>query len=202
MKVRLTATGTRPLLMHNVRLASPFNEYAQRMKKLNGKQSRLRTDEDRIEIARTEWEGGLYIEDGVGPYVPAANVFASLLKGAKRVRKGPKVEGGVVITSDTMCPLVYRGPRDIEGLWGGGPFKSDFVDIRTVSSNPSAAKSPKVDRCRPIFRDWAFEVDLFLDPTSIDLADFVEIADLAGNSVGIGDYRQLYGRFVSKVEPL
>ena len=37
MKVRLTATGTRPLIMHNVRLASPLNPFAKKLKELNAK---------------------------------------------------------------------------------------------------------------------------------------------------------------------
>lgn len=201
MKVRLTATGTRPLLMHNVRLASPFNPHAKKLKQLNGKKSATRTDEDRVEIARTEWEGGLYFDDELGPYIPAANVFASLLRGARRVRKGPKVEGGVML-ADLVHPLVYRGPRDVDGLWGGGPFVSEFVDMQTVSSNPSAARSPKVDRCRPIFRAWAFEADVDLDESTIDLADFVEVAEIAGAQIGIGDYRQLYGRYMAVVTRL
>lgn len=202
MKVRLTAKGTRPLLMHNVRLASPFDPYAKRLKELNGKRSKDRTDEDRLAIARVEFEGGLYYDEAIGPYIPAANVFASLLRGARRVRKGPKVEGGVVLSGDLQLPLIYRGPRDVASLWGAGPFQSSFVDMQTVSSNPSAAKSPKVDRCRPIFREWAFEADVDLDPGSIDLTDFKEIAQLAGSAVGIGDYRLLYGRYEVEIEEM
>jgi hypothetical protein len=37
MKLRMTCTGTRPLLMHNVRLASPLDPYAKRLKALNSK---------------------------------------------------------------------------------------------------------------------------------------------------------------------
>ena len=114
MKVRLTGTGTRPLLVHNVRLASPLNAYAKRLKSLNSK--RVKTDEDRLEIARTEWEGSLYHDEELGPYVPGPNLFASLIGGARLLKAGKKVERGVSVT-DLYMPLLYRGPRDIEARY-------------------------------------------------------------------------------------
>lgn len=192
MKVRLVATGTRPLLMHNVQLASPLNSYAKRLKQLNAK--RNKTDEDRLEIARVEWEGSLYYDPEVGPYIPGPNVFRSLINGARITKAGKKVERGVLVT-ELVMPLVYKGPRDLEGLWGNG--ESEFVDVRTV-----VVQRNKVDRCRPIFRQWAFEAECLLDPKVIDFDEFVEIAHNAGAMEGIGDYRLMYGRFEVEVARL
>lgn len=184
-EVRMVCTGTRPLLLHNVQLASPLNPYAKRLKTLNSK--RVKTDEDRIAMARVEFEGSLYFEEGIGPYLPGANLLASLIEGAKIKRAGRKVERGVVV-KDFQCPLIYRGPRDIEGLWGGG--ESEYVDIRPVTVTTS-----KVDRCRPIFREWAIEAVVLVDEGAIDYEEFVEVAHLAGRMAGLGDYRRVYGRY-------
>lgn len=202
MKVRLTATGTRPLLVHNVRLASPLNPFAKELKRLNGK--RVKTDEDRLEVARIEFTGSLY-HDGaktptdvgpgeIGPYVPGPNVFRSLIGGGRLTKSGKKVERGVLV-DELEIPLIYRGPRDVEGLWGDG--ESEFVDMRTV-----VVQRNKVDRCRPIFREWKFEVDLTLDPSAIDFDEFVDVARNAGALEGIGDYRLMYGRYSVEVEQL
>ena len=190
MKVRLTGTGTRPLLVHNVRLASPLNAYAKRLKALNSK--RVKTDEDRLEIARVEWEGSLYHDPELGPYVPGPNLFASLIGGARLLKAGKKIERGVSV-NDLYMPLLYRGPRDIEGMWGGG--ESEFVDLRTV-----VVQRAKVDRCRPVFRDWSFEAEILLDPSIIELDEFVQVCQNAGQFEGIGDYRRMYGRFDARVE--
>ncbi len=190
MKVRLTATGTRPLILHNVQLASPLNRYAKALKAANSK--RVKTDEDRVAIARIEFEGSLYFEPGIGPFVPGQNVLASLVEGGRLTKAGKKIERGVVI-ADFQLPLIYQGPRDVEGLWGGG--ESEFVDIRPVS-----VQRNKVDRCRPIFRDWKFECDITIDPSVIDLDEFEEVARNAGAMAGIGDYRRLFGRFSTEVE--
>ncbi|MEO3922661.1 hypothetical protein ABGB07_02080 [Micromonosporaceae bacterium B7E4] len=192
MKVRLTGKGTRPLLMHNVRLASPLNAYAKQLKALNSK--RVKTDEDRLAVARVEFEGSLYFDDEVGPYVPGPNLLASLVEGGRLTKAGKKIERGVNV-DDLIMPLIYRGPRDVESLWGGG--ESEYVDLRTV-----VVQRNKVDRCRPIFREWAFEAEILLDPAVIDLAEFTDVARNAGGMAGIGDYRRMYGRYSVEIEAL
>lgn len=193
MKVRISATGTRPLLMHNVQLASPLNSYSKRLKAMNSK--RVKTDEDRYEIARVEWEGGLYFDEEIGPYVPGPSVYRSLIDGARLTKAGKKIERGVTL-SDLVHPLIYKGPRDLVGLWGGG--ESEYVDIRTARVGTS-----KIDRCRPIFRaplpGWGFEADCLIDPKVIDFEEFSEIAANAGEMAGIGDYRLMYGRYATEV---
>lgn len=189
MKVRLTAKGTRPLLVHNVQLASPLNRYAKELKRLNSK--RVKTDEDRLEIARVEHEGSLYYSDEDGPYIPGSNLFASLIEGARLSKNGRKIERGVMVV-DLELPLIYKGPRDIAGLWGNG--ESEFVDLR-----PVVVQRNKVDRCRPIFRDWAIEAEVLLDLSVIELDEFALAAQNAGAMAGLGDYRRSYGRYAVEV---
>jgi hypothetical protein len=194
MKVRLTCTGTRPLLLHNERLSSPLNPYTRRVKELSA--VRGKTEEQLWEIARTEFEGALYFDEDLGPYVPANMLRKCLIIGARMIRAGKKIERGVVI-SDFMLPLIYDGPRDVPGLWGGDPAKSPFVDMR-----PVRVQSARVDRCRPVFRDWVIEAEVIVDPQVIESEQFAEVARLAGEMQGIGDYREMYGRFGVRVEPL
>lgn len=193
MNVNLKVTGTRPLLMHNVQLASPMNPYAKKLAQLNrAKPSSKRTDEDRLEIAFVEWQGGLYFDDAVGPYVPASWVFKTVLEGARLGRRGQLIEGGLSVV-EMVHPLLYQGPRDMVRLWGDGD--SQFVDFRTVRVGQA-----KVDRCRPIFKDWSFEAELMIDPSVLDLAVLQDIVSISGRLKGIGDYRQQYGRFDAVVE--
>lgn len=190
MEVRLTAIGTRPLLLHNVQLASPLNSFSKKLKALNSKLKK--TDEDRLLIAQTEWEGSFYFDDQIGPYLPGPNVFACLIEGARLTKAGRKVERGVMVT-DLMCPLIYKGPRTLAKLWANG--ESDFVDMRTV-----VVQRNKIDRCRPIFRDWSIETTALLDTKVIELDEFEDVARNAGEFCGLGDYRRSYGRFSSKIE--
>ena len=194
MKMRLTCTGTRPLLLHNERLSSPLNPYARRIKEMSS--VRGKTEEQLLQLARTEFEGALYFDDQLGPYVPANMLRKCLIIGARMTRAGKKIERGVSI-SDFMLPLLYDGPRDIGGLWGEGPGKSPFVDLR-----PVRVQSARVDRCRPVFRDWVIEAEVIADPQMIEPEQFAEVARMAGEMQGIGDYREMYGRFSVVAEPL
>lgn len=192
MKIHLTCVGTRPLLMHNIRLASPFDPYARQLKALNSK--RNKTEEDRMEVARVEFEGSLYYDEELGPYLPGGNLFMCLIHGGRQSKSGKKVERGIVVT-DFQLPLLYDGPRTIPDLWGSGT--SRYVDIRSVTVGGS-----KIDRCRPIFHQWSLETDLLLDPQFIELEEFERIAETSGLIAGLGDYRLLYGRFLTEVTVL
>jgi hypothetical protein len=183
--------------MHNVRLASPMNPYAKRLSALTkAKTSSKRTDQDRIDIAKVEFEGGLYWNEEVGPYVPAKWFSKNLLDAARRGRRGKLVEEGVLVGEGSLInPLVYRGPRDIESLWGDG--ESEFVSFETVRVGMA-----KVDRCRPIFNDWAAEVDFEIEEDVIDFDTFRDIAVIGGR-LGLGDYRSGgNGRFNATVTAL
>lgn len=190
MKLRLTLTGTTPLLMHNVQLASPLNPYSKRLKALNSK--RNKTDEDRLEVARVEFEGSLYFDQELGPYLPGQNVFKSLIEGARLTKSGKKIERGLVLL-DVMSPLAYKGPRDVNSLWSDG--ESEFVDIRPVT-----VQRQKVDRCRPIFRHWSTEAEVMIDPKILEFDELVEVSSSAGRMIGVGDYRLVYGRYSAQVE--
>lgn len=194
MQVKLSVKGTRSLLMHNARLASPMDAYAKELGRLNkSKRSSARTDEDRLELARVEWEGGFYFDDVLGPYVPGKWVFKTLLEAARTGRRGKKIEGGVLVINDKH-PLIYPGPRTMDEMWGDNGT-SPFVDFQTVRVGTA-----RVDRCRPVFTQWAFEADLLLDTSVVDFDEMAEIARIAGQLIGIGDYRQQYGRYEAVLE--
>jgi hypothetical protein len=180
--------------MHNERLASPLNAYTKKIKEISS--VRGKTEDQLLQMARLEFEGAMYFDKELGPYVPANMLRKCLIIGARMTRAGKKIERGVSI-SDFMLPLLYDGPRDVDGLWGEGPGKSPFVDLR-----PVRVQSARVDRCRPVFRDWVIEAEVVADPQVINPDQFAEVARLAGEMQGIGDYREMYGRFSVRVEPL
>ena len=192
MKVQLTARGTRPLLLHNVQLASPLNPFSKRLKALNSK--RIKTDEDRLEIAHTEWEGSFYYSKDDGPIIPGQNLYASLIEGARQTKNGKKIERGVQVL-DLDLPLLYVGPRDLVSLWDNG--ESEFVDVR-----PVVVQRNKVDRCRPIFREWSVTASIEVDLSVIELSEFQRAATDAGAMAGLGDYRRAYGRYAVQVDEL
>lgn len=187
MDFTITVTGTAPLLMHSARLANPLDPAAKALKRVTGK--RNKTDDDHEELARLEHAGSLYIDPDIGPFIPVDNMWRALYDGAKKTKRGPKIKEGVVITSDG--PLAYRGPRDVEGLWADENFR--FLVSAKVGMQ-------RVMRCRPIFREWRTEFVGMFDPNVIDLVELEQIAETAGQLVGLLDWRPRYGRFTSVVK--
>lgn len=190
MKVRLTLTGTAPMLMHNIQLSDPLNAVARAMKEISSK--RKKTDEDQLRLAELEFKGGLYITDQLGPYVPGVNVEKCLVEGARITKQGKQVERGLFV-EDNECPLLYQGPRTAADLWADEDFRSRMA-VKVGTS--------RVQRTRPIFRQWAVEATAEVDPALLNLESVASIATDAGSMVGLGDFRPRYGRFVAQVEAL
>lgn len=185
----LEIAGTAPLLMHNAQLSDEFNPISVEMKKITSKKTK-KTEDDRWELRRLEFFGGLYYDQVAGPYVPAVNIEASLAKAAGLTRNGQDVKRGLRITSD-VNPLGYKGPRTPDDLWKDPQF------IHNASVKVGQAR---IIRTRPIFRDWVLEVDGVIDPSVIDLESVRLFADKAGQLIGLGDWRPRFGTFTVNVK--
>lgn len=173
------ASDKNPLVIHNIRLANPLDEYAKALKRLSAK--RKKTEDDYMEISRTEWEGGLYMDDEIGPYIPTSYPARVLLEGAKITREGKTLERAVTcsaLDSSNRIPLEYDGPRELEGMWDDERFR----DVRMVKIGQS-----KVLRTRPRFEGWSLTFLVQLDEKLLELDVFEEIAHRAGRNVGIGE---------------
>jgi hypothetical protein len=190
MRVRLTIVGSTSLLMHNARLSDPLDYYTKRLKEVSSK--RTKTEDDHELMASIEFEGGLYLDEETGPYIPAVNLHRCLVEGGKLNKLGRHVERGVIVEDDTL-PLAYNGPRTAKELWADLNFRSRLSVGVTTS---------RVMRTRPQFRQWATEADLTVDTGQLDLEQIGTIAEKAGSMVGLGDYRPRYGRFTVQVTQL
>lgn len=188
MKVRITLTGTAPLLMHNVRLANPLDPIKKEIQSYTSK--RKKTDDDLEQIARLEFIGGLYFYDTIGPYLPNINVEQAFRQGASLTKRGKTIERGLWIT-DVDIPLIYDGPRDIDGLWADEQFR--LVAMVKVGQNRNL-------RVRPMFKQWAIECEAQIDESVLDLTNLQDIASQSGMLTGIGDWRPRYGRYQALVE--
>ena len=191
-KVKVKITGVQPTLMHNNQATNPLNPFAKAMKAIHSK--RKKTDEDFEELARIEWESGLYYSDKVGPYIPAINIEAMLRDAAKKMKLGNAVKQSVRVYPAEI-PLQYTGPRDLDGLkkiaYSGVPVNGEsFMDIRAVKVQQST-----IQRARPRFNKWGLEFEIEADDAVFNVDDIVHILANAGSKIGLSDYRPRYGAF-------
>lgn len=190
MEIYTRLTGTAPLMMHNEQLADPMNDYTRKIKAINDKGSKKMTDADLELRSRLEWEGGLYFDAQLGPFIPAYNLVKSVYTAGTTRRKGSLVERSVT-NIDVRLPLLYEGPRTVDALYDAG-----FVDRRMVGVNRN-----RVQRSRPYFSHWSVEAAFLLDTELLNHEDFVSLLHLAGRAVGTCDGRRIgFGRFSVHIE--
>ena len=183
--MRVRWTGTRPILMHNERLANPADPISRKLAEYHSlKAAQKKLPENMEAVARLEFEGGLYFDEETGPYIPAHNILACIRDAAKITRRGTDVKRGVIVLGD--APLIYDGPRTIDEMWADGRFR----DTRSVRL------SGRVQRTRPMFpRGWQIEAEIRFSEEIIDRESLISVQREAGEYVGVGDYRERFGRF-------
>lgn len=188
MRIITELTGTTPLIMHNVRLARPDDDFVRAIAKITSKGSKMTLD-DREEVARLEFAGGLYIDED-GPYLPYANVRRCFQKAATVRKLGTHVQRALLQTA-LNARLIYPGPREVEKLWGDETYRySTVVGIQRA----------KTVRMRPWFPHWTATFEWELLTETLDLEEMVSIIGSAGRIEGVGDNRvNGFGRFHAKV---
>jgi hypothetical protein len=176
--------------MHNGRLVDPLDPIVKKIREVSEKARK--TDEDYHEIGHLEWLGGMYYDPSIGPFIPAPNLQKSIVEGARLTKSGKKIERGVFIETIAI-PVRYDGTRDVEEMWDSRQF---------IHRSPVKIGMNRVMRTRPIFAEWRLEAIGQYDNAVINFSDLAKSIENAGNMIGLGDYRPVYGRYNSKVEDL
>lgn len=191
-KITFKVTGVTPLLMHNGRLANPFDQHAIAIKTITSK--RKKTEDDQLSLFWLEWQGGLYWDEETGPYIPGANLESFLNDGARVHRRGQDILRGVIMLED-KAKLSCNWPKkkELRAIFDSG----EFNDVRGVV-NPST--SGRTMRCRPIFKEWSCEATFSFDPEVVSRDDMILFAGVAGKRAGLCDGKPKYGRCT--VEPI
>lgn len=171
------------MLMHSAALADPLNELTRELKKIS--QKRKKVDADHEEMPRIEFIGSLYYDEEMGVYIPGENIDSMLVGPAKKLRLGTAFKSAVFVTED--LPLIYDGPRTPDELWQDKRFR--FRKAVKVQTN-------RLVRTRPQFLNWSLKVPItILDGAEIDADQVLEVAHIAGERIGLGDWRPRFGRF-------
>jgi hypothetical protein len=178
----VTLQGVSPLIMHNGRLADPFEPITKAMKKISAQ--RHKTDADLEELARLEWYGGLYLQDGA-PCIPGEVLEAHILDAAKKRRMGPQAKAGLYC--DGNFPLLYDGPQNPDALWEDPAFRY------TV---PARVQRSRVMRTRPIFLQWGVRFTVTFNDGLLNQPDIIDLLHLGGEQIGLCERRPKYGRYL------
>ena len=201
LKVRIE--GKVPLLLHCNQMANPLNVYCRAVKPITGK--RKKTDADHIEVSRLEWEAGLYFNNDGHVAIPAENIEACLREAAKKTKSGKMIQEGVRV-EENFCKLEYpnngyrrkkvpQTPDELPSKELDGLFKTNS-DCRLAKVKGSGGT---VLRTRPRFDKWAIQFTLLFDENIISERTLSEVITVAGERIGLCDYKPRYGLFNAKI---
>ena len=176
------------MMMQNIQTANPRNKYAKLLKQLTADKKRKGADVDAIldEIADTEVEACLYYNEELGVHLPAANIRAALIDGAKLSKLGRDIDRYCAVGGDAK--LVYPGPQTVQGIVEDPEHRYDALVKVGMSTVPKS---------RAIFRDWSCEVEIhYMAGNKMDARLIKKCMTDAGLFCGIGASRRLgFGRF-------
>ena len=182
--VSFTIRGVSPLLLHNGQTANPLNAFAKQLKEVSKK--RNKTDEDYEALAEIEFYAGLYVNQA-GQYVmPAHNLEALIVDGAKRAKNGKTMQSGTYVVDEPQ--LVFDGSdKDPKELFDDGKHALS-VTVRVGQI--------RVLRTRPMIPvGWTMEFTVRYNPEVTDESTIRQSLEVAGLEKGLGDWRPKYGRF-------
>lgn len=188
--VRVTLTGTQPLMLHNGRLANPLDPNTRALKALTSK--RKKTDDDLAEMIVVEARGAAYEtpEGYIG--LPDANTWRAIQEAAKAFKRGQDVSRAVIYDPERIAPLSINGEIiNVDEYLARG---SEAIDYRPVGINGRT-----VMRARPIIHEWQayHDFEVYTDIVMID--ELMQFVERAGRLQGVGDHRPQYGRFTATV---
>jgi hypothetical protein len=172
--------------MHSGLLADPLNKIVKEMKKISGK--RGKTEADMEELAKLEWKGSLYIDKNE-IVIPGEVIEACFINGSKKKKLGQQAKAGSFC--DGHAVLDYKGKPeklDLEKLWKAGEHR--FMAPVIVSRS-------RVMRCRPRFEEWSATFNLHFNDEMLNPSDVLEILRIAGEQIGLCDWRPRFGRFTA-----
>lgn len=135
-------------------------------------------------MARLEFYGGLYYSENSGVILPTKVLEATIHYGARKFKEGPLTKSGVAVMNHAK--LLFEGPQTVDEMWEDGRFTSQEMVV---------VQRARILRTRPMFKNWAAEIEVSYEDTVCDKAQVHKWLVKAGQVVGMCDYRPRYGRF-------
>ena len=203
-EIKIEITGISGLILHNGRLADESDVLTVARKEAQARYKKNPTKATWEEFAKAMMTGGVYWAQDLGVYIPEDNLRSMLVKaGAGIKKKGLQTFKGAASTlnfENYGFSVLDGGKRltDLDEFVSSPRYR--FERVVTIQKN-------KVRSVRPIVpKGWTCEVTVSFMPSVIEDDTIVELFQVSGLEIGIGDWRPSapkpgpFGRFiVSKI---
>ena len=178
--------GESPLIQHSVDTMLPGNDIARQIEEVAKRKPR--TTSDAALLAELETRGSLWLNDGE-VQVPTRVLRTAIEEAARKSKQGPAVREGMLVIESRFTYDTARYGTTLEELGKSTQFQAVVVVQRQ-----------KIVRTRAKFDPpWSVDFVLDCDDGLIDQPRLESWLKIAGQRIGIGDWRPsksgTFGRF-------
>ena len=198
LRFKITIEGESPLIHHcGLRGLDEFSEIKQRINQLAKYKGTNKTPDVVAELRQLETQNSIWTDGGLEgpPILPTHAIRTCIEKGARTLRQGPQVRGGM-----TVIDSEFHWDKSL------GETDSELATRKEIQfSTPVVVNRSRIMRTRARFVEWGCTFSVIGDPELIDNQKLVNWLTIAGARIGLGDWRPAcsgeYGRFrVTSIE--
>ena len=189
MLYKLRIEGVSPLIMHSAAGIDPLLPINIEKQQITRKRGTNRTEADDARLRELETIGSLWLDANGQPTIPAAALRSVIETGARKLKQGPQVREGLMVTDTAFEYDEARYGKTLKRL-----SKSVQHTVSVV------VQRSRILRTRAMFDlPWACEFEIDGDDELVSAEHLERWLDIAGRRIGIGDWRPeksgTYGRF-------
>ena len=189
MLYKLRIEGISPLIMHSAAGIDPLLSINIEKSEITRKRGSNRTAADDARLRELETIGSFWLDSNERPTIPAAAIRAVTETGARKLKQGPMVREGLVVTETSF--------EYDETKYGTTLAKLSKSTQHTVSV---VVQRNRIMRTRAMFDlPWACEFEIDGDDELISTEHLERWLDIGGRRIGLGDWRPeksgTFGRF-------
>ena len=191
MRIGYALAGVSPIIMHNRAAGLDTRSPVSReITTIAAQKGGNRTDVDDLRLQELECQRSLYLDADCKPTLSAAALRAMIEAGARKVRQGPQVRGGLMIEPEVSFRYdVERYGETLETL-----VKTTQFTVPVVVASQSILRTRAKFDC-----PWSVVGVADVDEELVDKAQLTAWLALGGRRIGLGDWRPeksgFYGRF-------
>lgn len=189
MDYEVRIEGVSPIIMRNGSSGLDTRSPARiEMAEITRKRGSNRTVADEERLAELECQISLWLKGGA-PTIPEGAIRAMIEESARKLKQGPQVREGLIVTDSTFHYDTERYGTTIEELGKKCQFTA-----------PVVVQRQRHLRTRAMFDvPWSCVFTLDTDPELVDAEQLTSWLDIGGRRIGLGDWRPSksghYGRF-------
>jgi len=127
--------------------------------------------------------------DEQGFYIPGESFYQAAKAAAEVDGSLEEYKKAVRLTTD-RAEILYQGPETIQGM---------FNDYKFVDRRFGKLKGQPVEIVRPIFPNWGTRVEFIIKEDIMPPEKLLQLINDAGFDIGVGAYRQRFGRFEAAI---